>query len=120
MNQFMPKPNNINDYIAAFPDDIQEKLELLRSVLKEAVPEAEEVISYAMPAFKLEKQTVWFAAYKKHIGLYPMYGMEHFQEEMQPYRGKNTKDSLHFPYDEPLPIDLIQKIVRYKLMKKLD
>jgi uncharacterized protein YdhG (YjbR/CyaY superfamily) len=116
----MSKPNNINEYIAAFPDDIQENLRLLYKTIKDAVPDVEEGISYAMPAFKRNEQTIWFAAYKKHIGLYPMYGMKHFQEEMQPYRGKNTKDALHFPHNQPLPIPLIQKIVKYKLIKKLD
>jgi uncharacterized protein YdhG (YjbR/CyaY superfamily) len=113
-----PKPINIEAYIAGFPEDIQLLLQQIRETIKMAVPDAEESISYGMPSFKLNNQSVWFAAYKKHIGLYPMYGMAVFQEEMAQYRGKGTKDALHFHYNQPLPIELITKIVQYKLIKK--
>lgn len=116
----MKKPTNIAEYIAQFPEGIQQILEQMRVTIKQAVPEAEEAISYGMPAFKFKDQAVWFAAYKKHIGLYPMYGMTIFQEEMTQFRGKGTKDSLHFLYNQPLPLPLITKIVKYKLMKTLD
>jgi uncharacterized protein YdhG (YjbR/CyaY superfamily) len=109
------KPADIDAYIAAFPDERQLFLAQMRAIIHEAVPEAEEGISYGMPAFKLNGQTIWFAAYKNHIGLYPMYGMTVFQEEMTPFKGVGTKDSLHFPYNQPLPLALIAKIVQYKL-----
>jgi uncharacterized protein YdhG (YjbR/CyaY superfamily) len=112
------KPADIDAYIAAFPDDRQHALQELRAIIKNAVPEAVETISYGMPAFKWNGVSVWFAAYKYHLGLYPVYGMETMQAEMEQYRGKGTKDSLHFPYDKPLPVALIEKIVRYKLIEK--
>ena len=111
------KAKNIDDYIVRFPSDIQAKLEHMRATIKAAAPDAEQSISYGIPVFKLNGISVWFAAYKKHIGLYPMYGMEKFQEEMAMYKGKGTKDSLHFSYDKPLPVELITKIVQYKMGK---
>jgi uncharacterized protein YdhG (YjbR/CyaY superfamily) len=112
------KPADIDAYIAAFPNERQNALQQLRAVIHNAVPEAEEAISYGMPAFKLNGVSVWFAAYKHHLGLYPVYGMASMQAEMEEYRGKGTKDALHFPYDKPLPVALIEKIVRYKLVEK--
>lgn len=111
------KPNNTDDYIVRFSTDIQAKLEHMRATIKAAAPDAEQSISYGIPVFKLNGISIWFAGYKKHIGLYPMYGMEKFQEEMALYKGKGTKDSLHFPYDKPLPVALITKIVQYKMGK---
>ena len=109
------KPADIDAYIAAYPEERQVFLKQIRATIKEAVPEAEEAISYGMPAFKLNGQSVWFAAYKSHIGLYAMYGMAIFEEEMTPFKGIGTKDALHFPYNQPLPLALIAKIVAYKL-----
>jgi uncharacterized protein YdhG (YjbR/CyaY superfamily) len=114
------KPADIDAYIAAFPEERQVFLEQIRAIIHEAVPEAEEGISYGMPVFKLNGQSVWFAAYKNHIGLYPMYGMAIFEEEMTPFKGVGTKDALHFPYNLPLPSALIAKLVTYKLKGKLD
>lgn len=112
------KPANIDAYIAAYPEERQVFLTQIREAIKEAVPEAVEAISYGMPAFKLNGQSVWFAAYKHHIGLYPMYGMAIFEEEMRPFRGVGTKDALHFQYNQPLPLALIIKLVVYKLKQK--
>jgi uncharacterized protein YdhG (YjbR/CyaY superfamily) len=114
----MAKPTTIDAYIANFSEPIQSFLAEMRATIKIAAPDAEETISYGMPAFKLNGVSVWFAAYKKHIGLYPVYGMETLQEDMAIYRGKGTKDSLHFGYDAPLPVALIEKVVRYKLVEK--
>ncbi len=113
----MSKPTTIDAYIANFPENTQRFLAEMRATIKIAAPDAEETISYGMPAFKLNGVSVWFAAYKKHIGLYPVYGMENLQEDMAIYRGKGTKDALHFKYDAPLPVALIEKIVQYKLVK---
>ena len=113
------KPADIDAYIAAYPEERQVFLKQIRATIKEAVPKAEEAISYGIPAFKWQGQSVWFAAYKNHIGLYPMYGMGVFEEEMTPFRGIGTKDALHFPYTQPLPLAFIAKIVKYKLVKHI-
>ncbi len=109
------KPANIDEYIAGLPKEKQALLEKIRTTIKQAVPEATETISYGMPAFKLNDKAVWFAAYKKHIGLYPMYGIDNFKDEMEMYKGKGTKDTLQFPYGQTLPLELISNIVKYKL-----
>jgi uncharacterized protein YdhG (YjbR/CyaY superfamily) len=106
---------SIDNYIAGFPDDTRELLEQLRSsVIKTAVG-AEEMISYKMPAFKLNgRMLVWYAAYEKHIGLYPTASpIPYFREELAGY--KFSKGAIQFPLNKPLPIDLITKIVNFKL-----
>ncbi len=108
------KPTTIDEYIAASPPEVQEMLAQIRSTIRAAAPEAEEIISYNMPGFKMGEVKVWFAAYKKHIGMYPMYHMEGFSEDLSPWEAKGTKDSIHFPLDKPLPLELIGKIVRFK------
>jgi uncharacterized protein YdhG (YjbR/CyaY superfamily) len=113
----MDKPKNIDQYIAGFPKDRQILLEEIRKTIKNAVPLAEETFSYGMPAFKINSVSVWFAAYKNHIGLYPMYGMEKFRDEMEFFKGRGTKDTLQFPYNKPLPLELIAKLVIHKFEK---
>jgi uncharacterized protein YdhG (YjbR/CyaY superfamily) len=110
------KPADIDAYIAAFPDGRQNALQELRAIIQNAVPAAEEAISYGMPAFKLNGVSVWFAAYKHHLSMYPLSAMEALQLGMEAYIGEGTKDSLHFPYNKPLPVALIEKLVRYKLV----
>ncbi len=105
-------PQNIDEYIAGFPKDVQEILEKIRKTIKKAVPGAEEAISYKMPTFNLNDQyLVYFAAYKKHIGLYPVpVGDAEFNKEVSAYQaGKGT---LQFPLDKPIPYKLISKIVK--------
>ena len=116
----MNKPTNIDQYISNFPVERQELLEQIRQTIKDAVPFAEETISYGMPAFKYKTISIWFAGYKNHIGLYPMYGMDEFEDEMAIYKGKGTKDTLQFSYDKPLPLDLITKLAKYKFAKLAD
>jgi uncharacterized protein YdhG (YjbR/CyaY superfamily) len=112
------KPNNINEYIATFPEETQKLLEQLRLTIKEAAPEAEEVISYQMPAFRLNGILVYFAAYKNHIGFYPSgSGIANFKEEIQTF--KNSKGTVQFPINNPLPIELISKIVKYRVNENL-
>lgn len=82
------------------------------------MPRVEETIRYGMPAFKLNKEHIYISAYAKHIGIYPMYGMEILEKELAVYRGKNTKDALHFPHKHPLPLPLIVKIVEHKASEK--
>jgi len=104
---------SIDEYISLFPDEIAEKLQSLRKTIREAAPEAAEKISYQMPAFALNGTLVYFAAHKNHIGFYPLpSGVDNFADELAEYKG--TKGSLHFPYDRPLPLDLVRKIVRFR------
>ncbi|WP_161492768.1 iron chaperone [Spirosoma sp. 209] len=109
-----PSASPTDAYIDTFPAPVQERLRTLRQLIQDAQPDAEEMFSYGMPAFRRNDVTIWFAAYKKHIGLYPMYGMALYNEEMAPYRGKGTKDALHFPHDQPLPTDLLVRLVQHK------
>ncbi|TQE68321.1 iron chaperone [Leptospira noguchii] len=105
---------NINEYINLFPEDVQYKLRKLRSTIRKAAPNAEEKISYQMPAFALNGNLVYFAAYKKHIGFYPTSsGIKKFQTELTKY--KTTKGAIQFPMDQPLPLKLIAKIVKYRI-----
>ncbi|MCC7018398.1 MAG: DUF1801 domain-containing protein [Ardenticatenales bacterium] len=105
----------VDAYIATFPDGIQQVLSAVRAVIRSAAPEAIEGISYQMPAFAANgKYFVYYAAYKKHIGLYPApVGVAEFDADVAAYgAGKAT---LRFPYDQPLPLDLIRRIVRFRL-----
>lgn len=114
----MQKTNfsTIDDYIASFPGPVQQKLEKIRLTIREAAPEAEETISYQMPAFKLNGILVYFAAFKNHIGFYPTpSGIVAFSEELAPY--KPAKGSVKFPMDEPMPLDLIQRITQHRVME---
>ena len=108
------KPNNIDEYIATFPTYIQKILEEIRGTIKQAAPEAEEAIKYAIPTFILHGNLIHFAAFKNHIGLYPTpNGIEAFQKELSVY--KTAKGSIQFPLQQPMPLDLITKIVHYRV-----
>ena len=111
------KPETVDQYIEAFSPEIQPLLKLIRDTIKKSAPDAEEKIRYGMPAYKLNKEHIYFSAYKKHIGMYPMYGMEELEDELKEYRGKDTKDAIHFPYDKPIPFELIRKIIEAKNKK---
>jgi uncharacterized protein YdhG (YjbR/CyaY superfamily) len=110
---------NIDEYISAFPQDVQRLLQTMRETIQKAAPDATEAISYAIPTFKLNGNLVHFAAYKNHIGFYPApMGLEAFKEELEPYlAGKGTAQ---FPIDQPLPLDLITKIVKFRVEKNLE
>ena len=109
---------NVDEYIANYPINIQKKLEEVRATIKKAVPQAEEVISYQMPAFSYKGVLVYFAAQTNHIGLYPTAsGVETFKKELANY--KTSKGAIQFPHDEPLPLDLITKIVVFRLQENL-
>ena len=105
----------IDDYIQGFPTDVQNILEKMRQTIRKAAPEAVEAISYQMPTFKLNgKNLVHFAAFKNHIGFYPIpSGIEAFRRELSPY--KQGKGSVQFPLDKPVPYDLVDKIVRFRV-----
>jgi len=105
----------IDEYIAGFPADTQRVLEELRALIRAAAPGATETISYAIPTFDLHgRHLVHFAGYARHVGLYPTpAGMEAFEAELAPYR--RAKGSVQFPLGQPLPADLIRRMVEYRL-----
>ncbi|ETA69426.1 hypothetical protein MettiDRAFT_2925 [Methanolobus tindarius DSM 2278] len=97
--------HNIDEYIAMFPKEVQDKLREMRELIQETAPQAEETISYKMPTFRLNGILVHFAAYKNHIGFYPTpSGIEAFKDELSIY--KHSKGSVQFPLEEPLPFDI--------------
>jgi uncharacterized protein YdhG (YjbR/CyaY superfamily) len=110
---------SIDEYIAGFPADTQALLETVRAAIKAAAPGAEERISYQMPAFALHGNLVYFAALKNHIGFYPTgSGIEAFKDELSGY--DVTKGSVKFPVNQPLPLDLIRRIVQFRVTQNLD
>jgi uncharacterized protein YdhG (YjbR/CyaY superfamily) len=107
-------PTSIDDYLADISEPARSKLEKLRAAIQSAAPEATEIISYRMPAFRQKKILVWFAAFTNHCSLFPTSGMIHrFKDELKSF--PTTKGSVHFDYDKPLPIVLIKKIVKARL-----
>ena len=107
------KFKTIDEYHAAFPKNLRDMLETLRKTIKKTVPEAEELISYNMPAFKMKKILVYYAANKAHIGFYPTAApIIFFKDELVEY--KTSKGAIQFPIDKPLPIKLITKIVKFR------
>lgn len=111
-------PANIDDYIAAAPAAVQPILETIRKTVAAAAPDAREVISYGMPAFKGHGILIYFAAFKAHIGLYPpVHGDEDLEAALARYAG--PKGNLKFPLDEPIPYDLIRRIVLLRVKQDL-
>jgi uncharacterized protein YdhG (YjbR/CyaY superfamily) len=109
----------IENYIDQFSPKVQEKLRYLRLEIKNLVPEACEVLSYGMPTFKLKRNLVHFAAYKQHIGFYPApSAIEYFASELKNY--KSSKGAIQFPIDEELPIDLIKRIVEFRIQEEIN
>ena len=107
-------PPNVDFYIAEFPLEIRECLHQVRETIKNAVPDAEEVMSYQMPAYRKNGMLVYFAGCKNHIGFYPTSsGIENFKKELAIY--KSTKGAVQFPFDRPMPLDLIRQIVLFRL-----
>lgn len=106
---------SIDEYIAEFPPEVQRVLGELRALIRELAPGATETISYAIPTFDLGgKHLVHFAGYEKHVGLYPApSGMAAFEEDLKPY--KTGKGSVQFRLDQPLPVDLIRRIVEFRV-----
>lgn len=110
---------NIDEYIAGFPEETQEILELIRATIQKAAPDATEAISYAIPTFKLNGNLVHFAAFKTHIGFYPApTGGEAFKKELSVY--KTGKGSVQFPIDEPMPLGLITRIVKFRVKENME
>lgn len=110
---------NIDEYISTFPKNIQTILQELRQVIKEAAPKAEEVISYQIPTFKLKGNLVHFAAFRDHISFFPTSsGVREFKSELSGY--KTSKGTIRFPLDEPIPFDLLKRIVKYRVKENLE
>ena len=108
------KPKSIDEYISGFPEETRFLLEKMREAIKSVAPEAKEVISYQMPAFKLNKVLVYFAAHKNHIGFYPTSSpIVVFKKELLPY--KQSKGAIQFPFDRPIPFDIVKKIVEFRV-----
>jgi uncharacterized protein YdhG (YjbR/CyaY superfamily) len=113
------KFSTIDEYISMYPENIQKILEKVRRTIKDTAPGAEEAISYQMPAFKLNRVLVWFAAFKDHIAFFAtMSPMEVFQKELAPY--KSGKATIRFPLDKPIPYDLVRKIVKFRVKENLN
>ncbi|HEY5903226.1 MAG TPA: DUF1801 domain-containing protein [Anaerolineales bacterium] len=110
-------PATIDEYIAAFPAETRDRLQAVRATIREAAPRAAETISYGIPTFTLNgRYLIYFAAYKKHLSLYPApVGIPEFESALAQY--KSGKGTLQFPHSQPLPLDLIHRIVRYRAAK---
>jgi uncharacterized protein YdhG (YjbR/CyaY superfamily) len=114
-----PKPNSIQEYFSWFPPKIQAKLQQMREILRQALPEAEEVISYHMPAFKTSEVLVYYAAAKSHMGYYPTTsGVINFKEELAGY--VTSKGAIQFQYGEDLPEQLISEIAQFRAQEALE
>ncbi len=108
----------IDEYIASFPPNVQAVLQQVRQAIRAVAPQAEEVISYQMPAFKQNGVLVWFAAFKNYIGFFPkMSAMEAFKEKLSSYQ--TSKGTVRFPLDEPIPVELVKEIVKFRVKENL-
>ena len=113
----MPAPQTIDEYIAGYPPEVQKVLKKVRSTIKQAAPEAVEAIKYQIPTFVLNGNLVSFAAYKTHLGVYPVpAGTQKFQKAIAIYRA--AKSTLKFPLDEPVPYELIGQLVKYLIKER--
>jgi uncharacterized protein YdhG (YjbR/CyaY superfamily) len=116
MSKMPDKFRNIDEYHAAQPAEVRKTLEKLRYAIRQAAPLATETISYGMPAFRANKVLVYYAFQKKHIGFYPTPNpIVHFKKELEKYN--TSKGAIQFPIDQPLPLELIQKIVLFRLQE---
>ena len=113
------QPPTVDEYIAVFPKEVQKILRQVRTAIKKAAPEAEEGITYGMPAYRLNGPLVYFAAFKTHVGFYATpNGNEAFKSELSLY--KQGKGSVQFPLDQPMPLDLITRIVKFRVAQNIE
>ncbi|HKW64490.1 MAG TPA: DUF1801 domain-containing protein [Candidatus Acidoferrum sp.] len=111
-------PKSFDDYVDPFPKEVQQRLQKMRLTIKKAAPQAKEKISYGIPSFTLNGMLVWFAAFKNHIGFYPRTSaIATFKEELSAYKG--AKGSVQFPFDKPLPLGLISRMVKFRVRENL-
>ena len=116
MNKKIPK--NIDDYAGRFPQEVQQLLKKMRLTIRKAAPKAKEAISYGIPTFTLDGNLVHFAAFKSHIGFFPSSSaIAAFRKELSAYKG--AKGSVQFPYDRPLPLALVSRIVKFRVKQSL-
>jgi uncharacterized protein YdhG (YjbR/CyaY superfamily) len=119
MMQEKQAARTIDEYIAGFPAGVQQVLQEIRRTIREAAPGAEEAIKYGLATFVLEGNLVHFGAFRDHIGFYPdPRGIERFREELAPY--EQSKGTVRFPLDRPLPLDLIRRIVEFRVQDNLE
>ena len=119
MKKSQAAPKTIDEYIAGFPPDIRRTLKQIRSTIRKAAPAAEEAIAYQMPTFRQHGNLVHFAAFKNHIGFYPApRAIEEFKKELAAYEG--SKGTVRFPLDQPLPLGLIGRMVKFRVKKNLE
>ena len=113
------EPTTIDEYIAAFPPEVQAILHKIRAIIRKAAPGAQEAIKYRLPTFVLNGNLVHFGAFKNHVGFYPTpSGTERFKKELSIYEG--AKGSIRFPLDKPIPYDLIAQIVEFRVKESLE
>jgi uncharacterized protein YdhG (YjbR/CyaY superfamily) len=118
MSTDLKTPKTMDDYIAGFSGDVQERLKKIRMTIREAAPQAQETMKYNIPTFTFNGNLISFAAYKKHIGLYPApEGDPEFHQELSRYKAE--KSTVKFPIDQPIPFDLITRIVRLRIEDNL-
>ncbi len=111
-----PKPQSVDEYMSWFSGEIRERLELIREMLKKEIPEAKEVVSYSMPAIRTTEVLVYYAAAKKHLGVYPTNsGVDEFKKELEPYQ--TSKGAIQFRHDQPLPLELIADIAKFRFLE---
>jgi len=120
MHPVRPKVTTVDEYIALFSGPASAKLHEIRRIIKATAPEAEEIISYSIPAYKYHGQLVFFSAYTKHVSIsFPPHSIfEVFKAELSPY--KYSKSTVQFPLDQGLPEDLIKHMVAYKMQENLE
>jgi uncharacterized protein YdhG (YjbR/CyaY superfamily) len=103
--------NLIDQYINQQPPEVVKRLQAIRRIIHETVPETQESIRYKIPAFSIGTEHIYFAAYRSHIGMYPIYHSLGIDKVVANYRSPKAKDAVHFRHDQPLPIDVIRQIV---------
>lgn len=112
------RPKDFDDYLHRFPKEVRQRLQKMRLTVKKAAPQAKEKISYGIPSFTVNGMLVWFAAFKNHIGFYPRTSaIAAFKKELSTY--KSAKGSVRFPFDKPLPLDLIGRMVKFRVKENL-
>jgi uncharacterized protein YdhG (YjbR/CyaY superfamily) len=110
---------SFEEYAASFPIAVRRLLKTMRQTIREAAPGTEETISYRMPAFKMKKMLVWYGAHSGHIGFYPgASAIASFKKELSVY--KSAKGSVQFPFDQPLPLDLVSRMVKFRVKQLVE
>lgn len=113
------KPENVDEYIRSFSKPEQKSLCEIRKLIKECAPKAEEIISYGIPAYRFHGMLVWFGGHKNHIGIYPKgSAIKAFEKDLVNY--KTSKGTIQFPFNETVPIELLKRIIKYRVKENLE